>query len=59
MSNKLIIFGSKWKNCLVEKGHAWKEPGVMTQGKSEVEVGTLLQSNDENNLIAKNVLSYF
>ena len=31
----------------------------MTQGKSEVEVGTLLLSNDEKNLIAKNVFSYF
>ena len=25
----------------------------------EVEVGTLLLSNDENNVIAENVLSYF
>ena len=45
--------------CLVEKGHASKESGVKTQGKREVEVGTLLLSNDENNVIAENVLSYF
>ena len=31
----------------------------MTQGRREVEVGTLLLSNDENNVIAENVLSYF
>ena len=31
----------------------------MTQGSKEVEVGTLLLSNDENNVIAKNILSYF
>ena len=36
----------------------WKESGVMTQGRREVEVGTLLLS-DENSVIAENVLSYF
>ena len=46
-------------HCLSEKGHALKESGVMTQGRSEVEVGTLLLSNDENNVIAQNVLGYF
>ena len=46
-------------HCLVEKGHAWKESGVMTQGKRGAKVGTLLLSNDENNVIAENVLSYF
>ena len=45
--------------CLVEKGHASKESGVTTQGRREVEVGTLLLSNDENNGIAENVLKYF
>ena len=44
---------------LTEKGHAWKESGVTTQVKMEVEVGTLLLSNDKNNAISKNVLSYF
>ena len=44
---------------MTEKGYVWKESGVMTQGSKEVEVGTLLLSNDENNVIAKNILSYF
>ena len=44
---------------LAEKGHAWKESEVTTQGRRKVEVGTLLLSNDENNAIAENVLSYF
>ena len=43
----------------MEKGHASKESGVKTQGRREVEVGTLLLSNDENNVIAENVLNYF
>ena len=42
---------------LTEKGHVWKKSGVMTQGRIEVEVGTLLLSNDKNNLIADKVLS--
>ena len=46
-------------HCLVEKGHAWKESGVTTQGRREVQVGTLLLSNDENHVISENVLSYF
>ena len=45
--------------CLGEKDHSWKESEVTTQGRREVEVGTLLLSNDENNVIAENVLSYF
>ena len=44
---------------LVEKGHVLKESGVTTQVRMEVEVGTLLLSNDKNNVIAENVLSYF
>ena len=44
---------------LVEKGHVLKESGVMTQVRMKVEVGTLLLSNDKNNVIAENVLSYF
>ena len=44
---------------LVEKGHVWKESGVTTQARMKVEVGTLLLSNNKNNAIAKNVLSYF
>ena len=31
----------------------------MTKGRREAEVGNLLLSNDENSVIAKNVLSYF
>ena len=31
----------------------------MTQGRREVEVGTLLLGNEENNVIANKVLSYF
>ena len=62
MSNKLMIFASNRKKvefcCLVEKGHVWKELGVMTQGRRELEVGTLFLSNDKN-VIAENVLSYF
>ena len=45
--------------CFAGKGHASKESGVTTKGRKEVEVGTLLLSNDENNVIAENVLSYF
>ena len=44
---------------LVEKGNVWKESGVTTQVRMEVEVGTLLLSNDKNNVIAENALSYF
>ena len=40
-----------------EKGHVWKESGVMTQGKREVEVRTILLGNDKNNIVDK-VLSY-
>ena len=62
MSNKLMIFGSNRKKVafqrLAEIGHVWKESWVTTQGRREVEVGTLLLSNDKN-VIAKNVLSYF
>ena len=43
----------------VEKGHVWKESGITAQVTIEVEVGTLLLSNDKNNVIAENVLSYF
>ena len=62
MSNKLMIcesnrkkggvllFGSKW---------SWKESGIMTQGRREVEVAIHLLNNDKNNFTAKNVLSYF
>ena len=43
----------------MEKGHVWKKSGVTTQVRMEVEVGTLSISNDKNNVIAKNALSYF
>ena len=52
MSNKLMIFG----NDMAEKVHVWKS-GSTTQGRREVEVGTLLESKDEKNVIAENVLS--
>ena len=35
-----------------------KESGVMTQGRKEVEVGTLLLSNDKNSVIVNYLLSY-
>ena len=44
---------------LAEKGHVSKESGVTTQGRKEVEVGTLLLGNDKNNVIADKVLSCF
>ena len=63
MSNKLMIFESTEKiggmPLFGRKCHAWKKSGVTTQGRTEVEVGTLLLSNDENNVIAENILSYF
>ena len=43
---------------LGEKGHVWNESGVTTQLRMEVEVGTLLLSNNKN-VIAENVLGYF
>ena len=42
-----------------KKGHVWKESGITTQGRKEVEVGTLWLSNDRNNVTAENVLSCF
>ena len=42
--------------CSVEKGHVWKESGVTTQVRMEVEVGALLLSNDKSNVIAENAL---
>ena len=37
----------------IEKDHAWKDSGVMTKGRRELEVGTLLLSKDKNNVISK------
>ena len=31
----------------------------LKHGRRDVELGTLLLSNDENNVLAKNLLSYF
>ena len=63
MSNKLMIFKSNRKKvefCRSEvKGHVWKESGVTTQGRMEVEVAILLLNNDKNNVTAENVSSYF
>ena len=36
---------------MAEKYHVWKESGVKTQDRMDVEVGTLLPSNDKNNVI--------
>ena len=44
---------------MAEKGHAQKESGVVTKERREVEVGTLLLSNYEKDVIAENALSYF
>ena len=43
----------------MEKGYACKESGIITHGRRQVKVGTLLLSNDENNVIFENVLNYF
>ena len=40
------------------KGHVWKESGVTTQGRSEVEVAIFLLNNGKNNVTAENVLSF-
>ena len=47
--------------CLGVNGHVWKESGVTTLGRREVEAGggSLLLNNDKNNVTAENVLSYF
>ena len=58
-----MIFESNRKKVefcgLGVNGHVWKESGVTTQGRREVEVAILLLNNDKNNVTAKNVLSYF
>ena len=36
-----------------------KKSGVTTQGRKEVEVGTLLLGNDKNDVTANKLLSYF
>ena len=42
-----------------QKGHVWKESGVMKQGRRDMEVGTLLLGKDKSKVIADKVLSYF
>ena len=50
----------RWNSAVQkEKGYVWQESGVTTQGREEVEVGTLLLGNDKNNVIADKVSSYF
>ena len=60
MSKKLMIFKSNRKKVefchSVVKVHVWKESGVTTQGRREVEVAILLLNNDKNNVTAENVL---
>ena len=53
-----MIFVSDRKET-AEKGYVWKESGVATQGRREVEVGTLLLGHDKSNVITEKVLSYF
>ena len=40
-------------------GHVWKESGVTTQGRREVEVAILLLNNDKNNVTAENLFMLF
>ena len=47
----MLLSGGK-RSCL-------KRIRVTTVGRREVEVGTVLLSNDENNVIAENVLNHF
>ena len=59
VSDKLIFrCDRKKKQSLAEKGHIWKESGVMTQRRKDKELGSLLRDNDKNNVIA-NKSSYF
>ena len=53
-----MIFVSDRKKT-AERGYVWKESGVTTQGRREVEVGCLLLGHDKNNVITKKVLGYF
>ena len=61
MSKKLMIFKSNRKKvefcCLAVNGYVWKESGVTTQGRREVELVILLLNNDKNNVTVENVLS--
>ena len=43
----------------MEIDYVWKKSGVTTQGRKEVEAGTLLLGNDKNNVTANKLLSYF
>ena len=60
-----MIFGSDRKKATTEfchlgkEGYVWKESGVTTQGRREVEVGTLLLGNGKGNVTAYEVLIYF
>ena len=41
---------------LAVEGHVWKQSGVTTQGRRDVEVVILLLNNDKNNVAAEDVL---
>ena len=43
----------------MKAGHVWKESGVTTQGRMEVEIGTFLLGNDKSNIIADKVITFF
>ena len=43
----------------MEIDYVWKKSGVTTQGRKEVEAGTLLLGNDKNNVTANKLLSCF
>ena len=63
MSNKLMISGSNrrnwWNAAVSQKKVMLERISITTQGRRGVKVGTLLLSNDENNVIPESVLSYF
>ena len=63
VSNKLMIFESgrkKQGNSAIQQKKAMfeKNQGVITQGRKEVEVDTLLLGNDKNNVIVNKVFIY-
>ena len=55
----ITLFRTFKNKKTTEKGHVWKESRVTTQGRKEVQVGTLLLGNDKNNVIPEKVFSCF
>ena len=54
-----MIFGRNSDDISAEKGHVWKESWITTQGRRELEVGTLLLGIDKNNIIANKLFLVF